>query len=279
VNGTAGATVSVTGTPTPEPTDGDDDTGDTDGGSETTEPFTYDVAVDDGVTTLELADATANRRYDVDLGTSITAGGTTVTAAEIFFDRSVEEGTVRFDATETEPDDAVELSGAMAYLSADADGVEDDRVAEVELEFTVSESTLDDRGVSPENVRLYRFDGETWVAHETTHEGGARFTVENVPSFGVFAVGPAGAAAVTESPTPTPTPTAEPTTTAVTTTVVETTEPAETTSVETPTSTPAQTSQPQTETTSTAFPGFGPVAVLAALVVTTVVAARASRRR
>ncbi|WP_318570743.1 PGF-pre-PGF domain-containing protein [Salinigranum marinum] len=284
VSDTPGATVSVSGTPTPtttataEPTDdsSDGDAAD-DGGDGPAESFDYSVIVDDGVTRLELSDAAANRRYDIDLGNSISAGESTVTAAEFFFDRSVTAATVRFDASETPPESVTGLDTAIVYVAVEADGVAAEDINEVEVGFTVSQSTLDNRGLAPDEIRLYRYDGGAWIPHETTHDGETEFTAEDVPTFGVYAIGPSGSTAVTATSSATATPPTDSSTASpIASTTPTETETTPATAAETPLST--RTPAAGTRTTSTTFPGFTPIAGLVALATAAVVAARTSRR-
>jgi archaellum component FlaF (FlaF/FlaG flagellin family) len=257
--------------------DGDDDN---DGGAS---DFSADVTVEDGRITVDIEDAGANRRYDIDLGDSMNSNGVTITGYELFFQRGVTGSTFEFSWSGSAPD-GTELSGSIAYLSVDSGEVSDDMLNEVEFRFSVSQSTLDEQGMDPEDVQLYRYEDGEWVAYETTHEGGNQFVADGVPGFSTFAIGPADASAMTDTDTATPEPdtaTPEPDTA---TPEPETDTPGPDTATPEPeTDTPepdTATPEPETAqpTTSTQFDGFSAVVALIAVLLATLVAARASRR-
>jgi PGF-CTERM protein len=270
---------SPTPTPTPEPSppSGDDD----DGG---TAAFSSEVTEQDSGTVIEFSDATANRRYRIDLGDSVQSNNVTITGTEMFFDRSVNEGTIEFSASGSVPEDTQELAGALAYLSVETDDVSDDDLEEVEIEFTIPLSVLDEQDIDTEDVQLYRFEDGQWMAYETSHEGDGEFMADEIPGYSVFAIGPAGAteAAAQQTATATPestaTPTPEPETATPEPTATETPEPTET-ETETPAPEPTDTTTPAAEqTTSTQFPGFTPVLTMIAVFLAGLIAARRSRR-
>jgi PGF-CTERM protein len=167
------------------------------------------------------------------------------------------------------------------YLSVQANDVSDDDLTEVEIEFTVPLSVLDEQDIDPEDVQLYRFEGGQWVAYETRHEGGSEFVADGIPGYSVFAIGPAGAtqttsqqtATATATPESTATTTSEPTETATPEpTETETPGPIET---ETAAPEPTDTATPTAEqTTSTQFPGFTPALAVMALLVAALLARR-----
>jgi PGF-pre-PGF domain-containing protein/PGF-CTERM protein len=267
--------------PEPSPTPTPDPSPQSDGDDERVPSFSSELDEQDGGAVVEFSDATANRRYTVDLGSSIQSNDVTVTGTEMFFDRSVSEGTLEFSASGDTPDDAEELAGSLVYLSVQANDVSDDDLTEVEIEFTVPLSVLDEQDIDPEDVQLYRFEGGQWVAYETRHEGGSEFVADGIPGYSVFAIGPAGAtqttsqqtATATATPESTATTTSEPTETATPEpTETETPGPIET---ETAAPEPTDTATPTAEqTTSTQFPGFTPALAVMALLVAALLARR-----
>jgi PGF-pre-PGF domain-containing protein/PGF-CTERM protein len=269
---TAQIEVESTSTPTPEPSQPSDDS---------PPDFSSDLTEQSNGAVVEFSDATANRRYSVDLGDSIQSNDVTVTGTEMFFDRNVNDGTIEFSASGSAPDDAQELAGSLTYLSVETDDVSDDDLVEVEIEFTVPLSALDEQDIDPEDVQLYRFEDGQWVAYETSHEGDGEFMADEIPGYSVFAIGPAGATeaaaqqTATATPEPTATPTPDPTETATPEpTETETPEPTET-ETETAAPEPTDTTTPAAaQTTSTQFPGFTPALAVIALIVAALLARR-----
>lgn len=105
------------------------------------------------------------------------------------------EGTPELDARQ---------GTAVNYFTAEAIGITDDEIDEVNFTFTLSESKLGDR--SPEDVRLFRYvDGE-WTTLETTHLGGDEYRARS-PGFTAYAIGFASQQEATDTPTETMTPT------------------------------------------------------------------------
>jgi PGF-CTERM protein len=223
----------------------------------------------DGEAVVDLSALRANHRYEVDLGDDVTANGVTVTGQELMLVRSDDGGGLRVAASKTAMDDAPALTGTFAYLRVEAAGLADEDIMEVDFVFRVSPSRLNETGVDPNDVRLYRYHDGEWESYETIHRGDGRFESGDVPGFSVFAVGPTGASAMTaasaegERETETPTPTASPTPTETSDAEVTTTAPATDASTGTPAATAVTTSR---STTSSRTPGFTPVTVLAALV-------------
>jgi PGF-CTERM protein len=264
-----------TPTPTPEPSLGSDDDDDP-------PQFSSELTEQESGAVLEFSDATANRRYTVNLGDSIQSNNVIVSGTEMFFERSVNDGTIEFTADGSMPDGAQELAGALVYISVETEDVSDEDLVEVEMEFTVPTSVLNEEGISPDNFQLYRFEDGQWVVYETSHQGDGEFVADEIPGFSMFAIGPAGAAEATSEQTPTATPTPEPTDTPTPEpTDTPTPEPTETSTPE-PTETevtePTTTATVEQTTTSTQFPGFTPAVALIAMLIASLIVARFSRR-
>lgn len=156
-------------------------------------------------------------------------------------------------ASETAATDGGAESDALGYFSIDVtqDGAEPVRSATVA--FSVDESTLEERAVAPEDVRLYRYHDGEWQELATTYRGDGTFVAET-PGFSVFAIG--STADERQQPDVTDTATSAPETTSAAAT-------------QTASRTPATTTQSDA-------PGFG---ILLALSAFAVVAAGLSRRR
>ncbi len=123
--------------------------------------------------------------------------------------------------------------------------------------FGVSSARLDELGVDPSAVRLYRHHDGEWRELDTRHLGNGVYEADT-PGFSVFAVGTAGADVTTTT-------TAPATTTAAAGDETTTAGPSGTTTAD----------ADATETTTRSFPGFGVLAALAAVLA----AAVALRRR
>jgi PGF-pre-PGF domain-containing protein len=156
----------------------------------------------------------------------------------------------------------------LTRVELSSNGLPDEDVGRLQLQFSVNESALVDRDVAAENVTLYGYNGTAWRALDTrvveTANGSVVFraTATELSTFAVAVPETEAAQAVTATPTPVPTPTA-------------TAEPTVTTT-ETPVAgQPSSTAAPTT--TSTQFPGFDVSVVVAAFLATS--AALAFRRR
>jgi len=96
---------------------------------------------------------------------------------------------------------------AVEYFTAEAIGINDDEIDEVNFTFTLSEERLGDR--SPDDVRLFRNVNGEWTTLETTHLGGNQFRARS-PGFTVYAIGFQAEQQATETATPTVTATPTP---------------------------------------------------------------------
>lgn len=140
---------------------------------------------------------------------------------------------------------------AVSYFTAASFNVENSNVAAATFRFSLSAGELPD-GVSPDDVRLFRYDDGEWVALETTALGEDKFSAES-PGFSAFAIGYRNPAA--------------------------TATPSEGTAADTATGTVTATGTEDTETeprgtTSTDSPGFGSLTALAALIAAAVLVTR-----
>ena len=163
---------------------------------------------------------------------------------------------------------ALDGTHTFSRFSLSANGLPDEDVRRFQLRFRVNESTLTARNTSAETVTLYGHNGTAWRALDTRvverTNGTVVFQATSTTS-STFAIGApesSDEAVVTATPTPEPTPTPTPTSTPTASSTPMPTEAASTT---------AQ------STTSTQFPGFGLLAVVAAVLAAT--SAMALRRR
>ena len=130
-------------------------------------------------------------------------------------------------------------SGAFTYLQLDYPSDNAAHAADVQFDVSIQQSVLDDEGIDPGQVEVWRHDGSSWApvdtAHADTTDTHYLFTVSS-PGLSVYAV-------TVQDPEPTPTPTPEPTPTETPEpTPTETPEP---TPTETPVPTPTETPTPE----------------------------------
>ncbi|KAB7519473.1 PGF-pre-PGF domain-containing protein [Halosegnis rubeus] len=199
-------------------------------------------------------------------------------------------------STNDEPEAAPELESEIdgetfGYLDVAHPDTVDADIGGASFEFSVPKATLDDAGLDPADVTLYRFNAGTWnevPISEVGESPDAFLFRADSPGLSEFAIGErtVNADPTPEPPTETDTPTATPTATATETddgtatptatatetddgtatpTATDTPEPTTTpTETATPSATPAPTETAPATETSGSQPGFG---VLAALVV------------
>lgn len=98
---------------------------------------------------------------------------------------------MRVEPSESAPEGAPDLDVAepMSYLSVDVD-VDDTESAfeDVEFEFTVSPAALEERGVEPERVHLYRYGDGEWQQLPTERVDEETYVAAS-PGFSAFAIG------------------------------------------------------------------------------------------
>ena len=128
---------------------------------------------------------------------------------------------------------------SMGYITVDH-SASDDAIDQVEFTFRVSQARLDERGLSTDDVVLYRYSDGQWTALdttfvETTADGSHRFRTTS-PGLSAFTIG--SSQAQQQTPTTTPPTTGTPTTTP------DDGSPTDTPSEETSTDTPVSTDTP-----------------------------------
>ncbi|WP_191451978.1 PGF-pre-PGF domain-containing protein [Halogeometricum sp. CBA1124] len=151
--------------------------------------------------------------------------------------------------------------GAIDYVSIDLAGTTDDAVENATITFEVPASKLEARGVSPDEVRLYRFHDGEWRTLNTTALGNGTYEAVT-PGFSVFAVGSENA---TENAADDASATTEDEAGGTTATGTD----AGGTATPDPSDASAPTAADETETTETGAPGFGVLAAFAALLAVT----------
>jgi PGF-pre-PGF domain-containing protein/PGF-CTERM protein len=264
-------TIDISVTEPPEPDDddaaGDVGGGDGDSAGPAPEPETDtagDAAVDASVTgrtlSADIESAAAGSAVTTAFGEAtvdetIADTGASLNSVTTEFASDVSNTNIEASYSATNPSEDVPGLSAevdvdeVAYVTVDTTATEDDLEA-VTFEFTVSRSELEDAGLDPGEVALYRYgDGEyneydATVASESDDR--VTYTAE-VPGLSVFAIGGETGQVTTTTPAPDTT-TPEPDT--------ATPEP-DTATPEPDTATPT--------TTDTGTPGFGPVVAITAL--------------
>ncbi|MFB6108593.1 MAG: PKD domain-containing protein [Haloplanus sp.] len=170
------------------------------GGAALTGP-SVDVSTNGASASVGVTGASASDPVDVSFGSSPpTAGGVGLSslsvAADGAFDLSVtvaDDAASLPDGTETPPlpGDRTAGSRALGYVSVAHPSLDDSGISSADLTVTVDEATLDDRGVAPDDVVVYRYHDGSWTALDTRLAGSAdgedRFAVDS-PGLSVFAV-------------------------------------------------------------------------------------------
>mgnify|MGYP000628052835 CR=1 FL=1 len=289
----------TTSTPTTTTDDGDDDSGgggfpvdppDEDDDTTTAEPTTEpddggDDEADveptpDGGAQVDISAPSEGGQFDANFsGTGVADAGDDGVALEGL--NGSTSGTASLTVTKGQAADVPGLSDSVVgYINVEEST--GGSVTDVTFRFTVQAATLEQRGVAPEDVSLYRYSGGEWTELETTLVGSTaqvhRYTAHS-PGFSAFAVAPRGVEqqepTTTEEPTtstteePTTSTTSEPSTTdepstSEPTPTTETTEPSEETTTEEPTS----------GTGSGGIPGFTTGITLVALLAAALLALR-----
>jgi len=141
--------------------------------------------------TVNFRSAPGGRPVEVDVP-NVASERTSVTGVELTARFSRSNFRVEFTKpTQSPPEGTPELDGdgsdTVEYFTAEAIGISDDEIDEVNFTFTLSQSEIpEDRSV--DNVRLFRYvDGE-WTTLETTHLGGNEFRARS-PGFTAYAIG------------------------------------------------------------------------------------------
>jgi PGF-pre-PGF domain-containing protein len=134
----------------------------------------------------------ANQSVALDIALSVATdrGGITVERLEVSPPTAVTNLTARVTTGGEPPSDTPSLdrAAALGYVTVDLENVTDADSTPGTFEFTVSQALLDEEGVDPEDIVMYRFTDGGYVPVETTHQGGNRFQART-PGFSTFAVG------------------------------------------------------------------------------------------
>ena len=196
--------------------DRDDSTVDTPGTTVTTRG-NVDVTVEDedGTTSVTVRGTTPGTSVNIQrsagqVDEDLQNQGAALESMETDFDGETEFD-MQISNTPDKPDPSVpdppSDKGTVGYINVDH-SASDEAVGEVRFNFRVTQARLDERGISPDEVVLYRYSGGEWTALETepagtAPDGSLRFRAVS-PGLSVFAIGSRAAQVTT---------TAEPTTT------------------------------------------------------------------
>lgn len=135
---------------------------------------------------------TAAAGQGVDIQTNVTAGGPAepqIDAMNVRFTEAVEDTSMSItgDRGDAPP---VHVDHDLGYFNLQHDFT-DEQVGEVTFNFSVDQSRLEDRGVAPEDIVLYRYSNDKWTALDTQQIGSTeteyRFQATS-PGLSVFAV-------------------------------------------------------------------------------------------
>lgn len=127
---------------------------------------------------------------DVGLSAATDRGALTVERLEVTPPTAATNVTTRVTTGQAPPSGTPELdrAAAVGYVTADLENVTDADSTPGTFEFTVSQALLDEEGVEPGEIVMYRFTDGGYVPVETTYLGGNRFQ-GRTPGFSTFAVG------------------------------------------------------------------------------------------
>ncbi|MDT3435584.1 PGF-pre-PGF domain-containing protein [Haloarcula sp. 1CSR25-25] len=84
--------------------------------------------------------------------------------------------------------DVARAQTVLRHIEVEVKNLEESEVSEGTFTFRVSQTRLENQGIAPESVVMYRFHNGSWNALETTHLGGNRFKADT-PGFSSFAIG------------------------------------------------------------------------------------------
>jgi len=76
----------------------------------------------------------------------------------------------------------------LRYVEVNTQNLNEAATSQGTFTFRASQQRVQDRGISPENVQMYRFSDGSWSAIETEHLGGNRYEA-TTPGFSSFAIG------------------------------------------------------------------------------------------
>lgn len=148
--------------------------GSTDPGEETPRPK-IEVFPDGSSATIQLSGIPENGQVDIDPDGAISGEPFAVSRIWMNFrsdvgDFSIETTSPRVDSR-TSPSLPSDAGTPVGYLDLEIIGIEDTRVAETRMRFSVSENTLPAESSLDDLTVYQRIDGE-WVALDTDTEGG-----------------------------------------------------------------------------------------------------------
>jgi PGF-CTERM protein len=157
-----------------------------------------DISTNAGVGSVSVTGADGDDPVDVDFptppaGSSVTLDAMTVTAAgEFDLSVGVADDASSFDDVPSLPAASTDApSRVVGYLSVEHPSLGAADISGATFDLTVDADTLDERGVAPEDVVVYRYHDDAWTAVETslteTTAGTHRYTVDT-PGLSVFAV-------------------------------------------------------------------------------------------
>ncbi|QLG27362.1 PGF-pre-PGF domain-containing protein [Halorarum halophilum] len=152
-------------------------------------PVSIEERTENGRTTFVIQNAAANKTIRVSPGTSGSGpANPTLTDLDVSFTKDTDaELGVNGDRGATPP---VNPNADLGYFNITHE-VPDDDIGGVTFSFTVDADRLSDRGVTPEDIMLYRYHDGEWTALETRHLGTAdgvhQFEADS-PGLSVFAV-------------------------------------------------------------------------------------------
>jgi PGF-CTERM protein len=157
-----------------------------------------DVSTSAGTASVSVTGADGDDPVDVDFttppaGSSVALDAMTVTAAgEFDLSVGVEDDASSFGDVPPLPAASTDApSRAVGYLSVEHPSLGADDISGATFDLTVDADTLDERGVAPEDVVVYRYHDDAWTAVETsltaTTDGTHRYTADT-PGLSVFAI-------------------------------------------------------------------------------------------
>ncbi|WP_436932806.1 PGF-pre-PGF domain-containing protein [Halosimplex halobium] len=125
------------------------------------------------------------RNIDVTSESGVTLNDLNVTAA---LDSSDVEAQVSLTENPGEAEELPEAANNIQYIDVQLTNLNGSNISPGTFRFQVSQSRLDELGVSSDEIVLYRFSDGQWETLNTTHVAGDRYKAET-PGFSMFAVG------------------------------------------------------------------------------------------
>ncbi|WP_162524351.1 choice-of-anchor D domain-containing protein [Halobellus captivus] len=161
----------------------------------TTQPASVDVTVQDGTAEVSISGASADQPVTIEPG--VTGEGDAsprLDSLTVGFSQDVESTSMSVSGSpgDTPP---VNADQDLGYFNIEHEFT-DEQVGDVTFDFTVDRDRLEERGVAPEDVVLYRYHDGSWDALETSQSGSSDGSVQfqaTSPGLSVFAVSTAQA--------------------------------------------------------------------------------------